>query len=150
MEHSRLIVWPWVGFAFVGKVVIGWMELLVFATVAMEFVTGVDFVLEADFEEEVDLVVPLGFVVPLDFVVPQCSENLAVRTAQYAEVLLWRLLPSADMTHEAAAFGDTPHLNRQFVAAVHVGANTISHALLAENLHPSWRALIRAAIATSH
>ena len=96
MERSRPIVGPLVGFAFFGKVVVGRVDSIESAAAAMEFVTDVGFELEVD------------LVVPLDFVVPQCSENLAARTAQYAEVLLWRSLPSVDTTREAAAFEDTP------------------------------------------
>ena len=144
MEHSRPIVGPLVGFAFVGKVVVGWVDSVESAAVATEFV------MDVGFELEVGLVVPLGFVVPLDFVAPQCSENLAARTAQYAEVLLWRLLPSVDTMHETAAFEDTLHLNRQSAEAAHVVANTIFLVRLAGNLLPCRRALIRAATATSH
>ena len=138
MERSRRVVGPLVGFEFVGKVVVGRVDLVGSAAAAMEFE------MDVGFESEVDL------VVPLDFVVPRCSENLAARIAQYAEALLWRWLPSADTTREAAAFEDTLHLNRQFVAAVHVVANTISLARLAGNLLPCRRALIRGATATSH
>ena len=144
MEHSRPIVGPLVDFAFVGKVVVGRADLVEFAAAAMEFEMDVGFVLEVDFEWEVDLVVPLGIVVP------HCFGNLAARTAQCAVALLWRLLPSVDTTHEAAAFEDTPRLNRQSAEAAHVVANTIFLVRLAGNLLPCRRALIRAATATSH
>ena len=144
MERSRPTVGPLVGFAFVGKVVVGWMDLIESAAVAMEFE------MDVGFELEVGLVVPLGFVMPLEFVVPQCFETLAARTPKYAEVLLWRLLPSEDTTHETAAFEDTLHLNRQSVEAAHVVANTLFPVHLAGNLLPCRRALIRAATATSH
>ena len=144
MERLRPIVGPLVGFAFVGKVVAGRVDLVESVKAAMEFEMDVGFALEADFEAKVGLVVPLGFVVP------QCSENLAAKTAQYAEVLLWRLLPSADTMHETAAFEDTLHLNRQSAEAAHVVANTIFLVRLAGNLHPCRRALIQAATVASH
>ena len=76
MEGSRPIVGPLVGFAFVGTVVVEWMDLVVFVEAAMGFVLDVGFVSGVD------------LVVSLDFVVPHCFENLAAKTALYSEASL--------------------------------------------------------------
>ena len=138
IEYTRPIVGPLVGFAFVDTVVVGWMDLVVFVEAAMGFVLDVGFVSGVD------------SIVPLDFVVQHCFENLAAKTALYSEALLWRWLQFVDTTHEAAAFEDTPQLNRRSAEAADAGANTIFLVGLAGNLLPCRRALIRAATATSH
>ena len=90
MEYLRPIVWPLVDFAFVGTVVVEWMDLVVFAESAMEFVMDVGFESVVEFELGVGFESVVDSVLPLGFVVPHCFESLAARTALCLEELLWR------------------------------------------------------------